>query len=706
MMLTCHIELLLQSLPPGQASSQQVLPIALLVLGIVAFLAMALVNQVIIRRLRKVTRNSKYINRSMQEALRISGNNVILYDMPNHHSYNLYGNMLLDDGISDADWKRHVHPDDLQQALDWLHKMMAGKLPSAEFDYRWNSNFSGGEPVWRYLHNMSVAEYQDGKPIPVSIISTLSDETLLRQKRTEIMELADKYRQVFEHSIIGLSFYDAEGHLLNSNAEMRKICHFDSEEQDAFFSTNNLFDLAPFSECLDRHHVEELWICSQSVVPERDMNVYLEIRVHPIYDKSGQLIYLSVAARDISEERDMYTQAKLNDAQLRRANEEIQQYESELRYMMESCQMRTWRTNYKRREIEFYKGLSEVERTMTFKEFQSYFLDTDAQVADDFSHAEEYFAKPISLVRQIRPIFETGVGKQWVQINTIPEFDDAGNLIGAFGVMRNVTALMQKQEQLKQETERANDSGRLKSVFLANMTHEIRTPLNAIVGFTDLLQSMEGADEKRELIRIIHNNCDMLLRLINDILALSTFDSNAMQLVPERVNIANDFNEFCLTLARRIEEPGVEFLKENPYTSLVINVDIGRLQQVLTNFVTNAVKYTHSGHIRVGYRLLSKGTAADAGLPAAVAASATDFDRLYVYCEDTGSGIPKEQQSAVFERFVKLNDYIQGTGLGLSICKVIIEKCGGEVGVESEPGKGSLFWYWIPVELQEPPIEA
>ena len=199
MMLTCHIELLLQSLPSGQASSQQVLPIALLVLGIVAFLAMALVNQVIIRRLRKVTRNSKYINRSMQEALRISGNNVILYDMPNHHSYNLYGNMLSDDGISDADWKRHVHPDDLQQALDWLHKMMAGKLSSAEFDYRWNSNFSGGEPVWRYLHNMSVAEYQDGKPIPVSIISTLSDETLLRQKRTEIMELADKYRQVFHH---------------------------------------------------------------------------------------------------------------------------------------------------------------------------------------------------------------------------------------------------------------------------------------------------------------------------------------------------------------------------------------------------------------------------------------------------------------------------------------------------------------------------
>lgn len=683
-----------------------IISVTLLIVGIVAFLSMVLVNRVVVRRLSKVTRQSKFINHSMQEALKISGNNVILYDIPNHYTQNLYGDMLKGDGITDDDWKRHVHPDDLPGALTLLHKLMDGELQMAEFYYRWNFDFTGDEPDWRYLHNISVAEYQEGNPKPVSIISTLSDETEIRQQQAETMELTDRYRLVFEHSIVGLSFYDAEGHLLDSNAEMRKICNFDSDDSDAFFSTVNLFDMPPFNECLNRHHVGELWVSFHSVVPEREMNVYLEIRVHPIYDDAGGLVYISVAARDITEEREMYLQAKLNDDQIRRANEEIQQYSLELRYLMESCQIRVWRTNYERREIVFYKGINDVERTMTFEEFQSYFLDDDQRVADDFSHAEENFDKPLSFARQVRPIFATSNDKQWVQINTIPEFDDEGRLLGSFGVMRNITGLMQKQEQLKQETERANDSGRLKTVFLANMTHEIRTPLNAIVGFTDLLQDMQGSEEKRELIRIIHNNCDMLLRLVNDILALSTFDSNAMQLIPERVDIAKDFNEFCLTLARRIEEPGVEFLKENPYTSLVINVDIGRLQQVLTNFVTNAVKYTHSGHIRVGYRLLSKGTAADAGLPAAVAASATDFDRLYVYCEDTGSGIPKEQQSAVFERFVKLNDYIQGTGLGLSICKVIIEKCGGEVGVESEPGKGSLFWYWIPVELQEPPIEA
>ena len=243
---------------------------------------------------------------------------------------------------------------------------------------------------------------------------------------------------------------------------------------------------------------------------------------------------------------------------------------------------------------------------------------------------------------------------------------------------------MQKQDQLKHETERANDSGRLKDVFLANMTHEIRTPLNAIVGFSDLLQAIESSEDKREMIRVIHNNCDMLLRLINDILVLSNVDANAMQIVPEDINMAHEFNEICASLAQRVQEPGVKFLFDNPYTTLQVRLDNGRIQQVITNFVTNAVKYTHQGHIRVGYQVEER----------------HDRQGLYIYCEDTGDGIPKDQCARIFERFVKLNDYIQGTGLGLSICKAIIDKCEGEIGVESEVGKGSTFWFWIPVEIK------
>ena len=216
----------------------------------------------------------------------------------------------------------------------------------------------------------------------------------------------------------------------------------------------------------------------------------------------------------------------------------------------------------------------------------------------------------------------------------------------------------------------------MKAAFLANMTHEIRTPLNAIVGFSDLLPVVEEHEDRMEFIRIIRNNCDMLMRLINDILEASNV-GQALAIKPEEVDFAKVFDDICQTLAQRVDETGVQFIKDNPYDTFVATLDKGRIQQVLTNFTTNAIKYTHEGHIKVGYREQDGG--------------------IYFYCEDTGAGIPKDKQNAVFERFVKLNDYVQGTGLGLSICKAIAERCNGKIGVTSEgEGHGSTFWMWIP----------
>ena len=238
---------------------------------------------------------------------------------------------------------------------------------------------------------------------------------------------------------------------------------------------------------------------------------------------------------------------------------------------------------------------------------------------------------------------------------------------------------MEAQRKLKEETKRAEDSGKMKSAFLANMTHEIRTPLNAIVGFSDLLPVVDTNEERMNFIRIIRNNCDMLMRLINDILEASNM-GQALAIKPEPCDFAQVFDDICQTLAQRVQEPGVEFIKDNPYASFPATLDKGRIQQVLTNFVTNAVKYTHQGHIKVGYREEQEG--------------------IYFYCEDTGAGIPKEKQASVFERFVKLNDFVQGTGLGLSICQAIANRCGGRIGVTSEgEGHGSTFWLWTPREI-------
>jgi signal transduction histidine kinase len=292
-------------------------------------------------------------------------------------------------------------------------------------------------------------------------------------------------------------------------------------------------------------------------------------------------------------------------------------------------------------------------------------------------------SKPFNVIHHFKHTHD-GSGPGWYAISGIPTYDSKGERIGYFGISRNITDLMDAQQKLKEETKRAENSGKMKSAFLANMTHEIRTPLNAIVGFSDLLQMMTTTEEKRELIHVIHNNCDMLLRLINDIMAISAMDANGLTMNPIDTDFAEAFNEMCQTLAQRVENPNVQFIKENPYQTLQTHLDVGRMTQVMTNFVTNAVKYTQNGHIKVGYRLQDSG--------------------IYMYCEDTGTGIPKEQCAKVFERFVKLNDYVQGTGLGLSICKAIAERCNGKIGVDSEVGQGSTFWIWIPCVIDQ--IEA
>ena len=669
------------------ASYLSLWPYLLLAVILFVLIVVLIQNRVVRRRVNDSIASATSTYEMMEKALKIVDNDVVIYDIPGKVIRRLRGNLLPTPEMRAEEFAPHIHPDDVEQVLSTVRQMAQGKTQQVEYSYRWRVSEAGEEPRYLYIRNNSVAEYAPGSSTPTSIISVLVDETEQREHQEEEEELAKRYKKIFEDSIIGLSFYSPEGWLIVANKMMRQICHFDSDEGDAYFSKMNLFDVAPFNEVLDRYHPNEYLACSLSVVPEREMYIYLEIGVHPIYDEEGKLIYISVAARDISEERELYMQAKRNDVEIQKVNESIQVYERELRYMMETCGLQAWRISLDRDIIEFYSGLREVQRHFTLKQLQSIFYSQEDEFVRNLDHPAEVISKPLSYMGRMHPmVTQRDVEPQWVQINSIPEYDEHGNLKGAFGVWRNIHQLMQKQEQLKRETERANDSGRMKSVFMANMTHEIRTPLNAIVGFSDVLPLLTTPEERQEIIRLIIDNCDMLLRLVNDIQDAASLDvSGSVDIAPTRTDFSKFFDELCEQLQQRLREPTVEFMKENPYPTYITMVDEMRIRQVYTNFVTNAVKYTHQGHIKVGYR---KEWREENG---------ESREGLFLFCEDTGDGVPKEVQDKLFERFFKLNDYIQGTGLGLSICKAIANACQGFIGMESEgQGQGSTFWMWIP----------
>ena len=265
----------------------------------------------------------------------------------------------------------------------------------------------------------------------------------------------------------------------------------------------------------------------------------------------------------------------------------------------------------------------------------------------------------------------------WTRVNVlVRNYQPQDNIIEMLCINFDITELKETERMLIGAKEKAEEADRLKSAFLANMSHEIRTPLNAIVGFSSLLEEAEDAEEKHLYITIIEENNKLLLQLISDILDLSKIEAGTFDIIPEQVDAQQLCNELLQSMQVRATEQ-VEILLAPELPELTFTSDKNRLYQVLLNFVTNALKFTSEGSIVIDYRI--------------------NGNEVRFSVQDTGMGIEPEKQEAIFTRFVKLNNFIAGTGLGLPICQSIVTQLGGKIGVESEPGKGSCFWFTYPI---------
>lgn len=282
------------------------------------------------------------------------------------------------------------------------------------------------------------------------------------------------------------------------------------------------------------------------------------------------------------------------------------------------------------------------------------------------------------LRRDVRILCEDGT-YTWTRVNVmVRDFRPEDGIIDMVCVNYDITELKETERKLIAARDKAEELDRLKSAFLANMSHEIRTPLNAIVGFSSLLTETEDMKDRKQYMAIVQENTELLLQLISDILDLSKMESGAFEFVKSDT----DVNLLCSEIIRslRMKVPaGVELVFEECLPGCHVWADKNRLNQVISNFINNALKFTFSGSITLGYYRQTDG-----------------YLRFYV-C-DTGMGIPKNKIKTVFDRFVKLNSFVHGTGLGLSICKSLVEQMGGTIGVESEEGEGSCFWFTYPYQ--------
>ena len=669
--------------PEREHNDTSTLPIYIIAGAIIVGLISLLLSRLIRIRVQKAIDKSKDINNMMTQALSMGNYYVIEHDLKNHHAHNVYGNLLPPEGLTIEEFIERILPEQRNEFRDTMRELTKDKK-SAELKRQWNAG-TPEKPDWRYLHGNSIVEMENGKPR--YIVNSVKDVTHDIMEERNAREAGERYITIFKTSLIAMSFYDANQCFIDANDQMRKISGINVLGEDMYRQTR-LTDMSILKDDFSPESHEDFHVCQHLVIPQANIDIYIEFRVFPVVN-NNRIIYYIITARDITDERLLYLEQRKHDIEMHKISDAANTYENQLQYLLEKSKMYVWRFNLDDRAIHLSRSLRKVEFSFNYQDYIDGIDPSEHENANNNLLQTIMRGKEFNIIRRFNRT-PVSLKSSWHALSGIPIFDNNSKLTGFFGVARNITELVSIQQKLKEETIRAEDSGRLKSAFLANMTHEIRTPLNAIVGFSDLLPMVDTQEERMEFIRIIRNNCDMLLRLINDILEASNM-GQALAIKPEECDFAQVFNDICQTLAQRVQEPGVEFIKDNPYASFHTSLDKGRIQQVLTNFTTNAVKYTHEGHIKVGYRQEARSVN-----------DGQSQNGLYFYCEDTGAGIPKEKQTSVFERFVKLNDFVQGTGLGLSICKAIAERCGGEIGLTSEgEGHGSTFWLWIPCEITE-----
>ena len=279
------------------------------------------------------------------------------------------------------------------------------------------------------------------------------------------------------------------------------------------------------------------------------------------------------------------------------------------------------------------------------------------------------------LSKEMRVLREDGT-YTWTHVNLlVKKYAPQDRIIEIISINYDITELKRTEEMLVKARDKAEASDRLKSAFLANMSHEIRTPLNAIVGFSSLLTSTENAAEKELYNSLIGHNNKLLLNLINDVIDLSKIESGYLELRPDWVNLTELLDESVAEYAHQVPS-GVELLTNYPAHDSLVELDSLRIKQILSNFLSKALKNTATGHVEVFYEV--------------------DHQSVRIGVKDTGRGIPQNMLEKIFERFEKLDSFAQGAGLGLSICKLIVEKMNGRVLVDSQLGIGTTFVIELP----------
>ena len=536
-----------------------------------------------------------------------------------------------------------------------------------------------GDHIWGYMGIDLVGTYHEWSNEDYQWFSSLANIISIcieLRKANRAMDRSEKlFRSIFANIPAGVEIYDKDGYLTdmnNMNLEIFGVVNKEEALGINFFENPNVpqairdrvknEDLVDFRLNYSFERAEGYYHSSLS----NTIDIYT--KVSKLYDNEGNFNGYILISIDNTERLD--------------ALNRIRDFENFFLLISDYAKVGYAKLNLISRKgyaiKQWYKNMGEDEDTPLSEVvgiYRQVHPDDRQSILDFFEEVKKGNRHHFQKEMRVRRL---GTADQWNWVRTnivVTTYEPENNEIELIGINYDITELKETEAELILARDKAEMMDRLKSAFLANMSHEIRTPLNAIVGFSDLLVETEELSERQEYIKIVRENNDLLLQLISDILDLSKIEAGTFEFTNGDVDVNLLCEDIVRSMGMKAKEE-VELVFDDHLPVCHVISDRNRIHQVISNFVNNAMKFTSEGSIHVGYKLKD--------------------GELEFYVEDTGIGIEKEQLPHIFERFVKLNSFVHGTGLGLSICQSIVEQLGGRIGVDSEKGKGSRFWFTIP----------
>ena len=541
------------------------------------------------------------------------------------------------------------------------------------------------DKVWGYMGIDMVRTHRSWSNIDHQWFSSLGNiiSICLQLRKAELQAKEDRHaldhsekilRNIYKNLPVGIELYDKDGYLVDMNDKELEIFGLTDMKEALGVS---LFENPNIPEDVKeklraRENVDfsinyDFSKIDRYVTSRRKDIINLQTKVALLYDSQNQFSNYLFINIDTTETTSAYTK--------------IQEFEHLFLLIGDYAKVGFAHFNVMTRDgyaqDTWYRNLGEKENTPMPQVIgvYSHVHPEDCAVLKQFvGQVKE--GKATSLSKEVR--VNRGNGKySWTSINVmVRDYRPQDGVIEMLCINYDITPLKETEQKLIIARDKAEELDRLKSAFLANMSHEIRTPLNSIVGFSSLLAETDDREERQEYIKIVETNNELLLQLVSDILDLSKIESGTFDFVRSDL----DVNESCMKIIKSLEmkvPETVDLVFEKYMPDCYIYTDKNRFMQVITNFINNALKFTKQGTIALGYEQ-------------------TVPHEIKFYVRDTGVGIPKEKIDSIFERFVKLNTFVQGTGLGLSICKSLVSQMGGKIGVESTEGEGSCFWFTHP----------